>query len=340
MRHLRRLAFWLIVTLLGTGLSLLVSGWIFNATLSDKNVVKAWIVTSGIYDEFIDEVVTGSLQEVGTKDQTIDSLLLQKAASQAFPPKLLQESTESVLDGAYDWLDGSKNSVQFTLDFTEAKATYADALATLAEDRINNLPECTTSQLQAINAYDLFSSTCAPPEPVYQTAIAQIQQEITASTSFLPDPIIKGADIGLPIGGETKTIEDAFPFAPLVYQLLKNSVTIAVALIILSISILLLLTRDKLAVLKRVARSLLVAAFTTGISTGFLYYLANITLATGTAQETTLAERIMNPLLEVVARDVLFVSGVFTVIYLLFAISCFVAYKILTKRRLARHLVT
>jgi len=154
--------------MLSSGLSLLFSSWIFNATLADSNVVKNWLSISGVYDGFVDEVADSSNEQIVETGQTIDTVALQKAANQAFPPGLLQTSAESLLDGMYNWLDGSKDSVEFTLDFSTAKSDYSAALAAQAQDRILSLPDCNASQLATLESVDLFSLPCAPPESVYQ----------------------------------------------------------------------------------------------------------------------------------------------------------------------------
>jgi hypothetical protein len=333
MRFLRHLTIWLATTLLGTGLSLLLSGWIFNATLADRDVAKNWINSSGIYVGFVDEAVSSSTDEAADSDQTIDPALLLSASNQAFPPDLLQTSTESVLNGVYDWLDGSKDSVEFTLDFTVAKSIYVSTLGIEIQSKVDSLPACSQSQLATIGSIDLFSLECAPPSDVYQPAIAELQQDLLVSDEFLPNPIITAADIELPLNGNQTTVEDALPLAPVIYQLLRAGVVIAVGMIILSIGVLAWITHDKLAVLSKVARSLFIAALTAGIMTGFLYYIAQSASSATLAGDTTFIERITGPLIEVAAHDVLQIARVFTIVYLILAVSFYATYRRIARRR-------
>src|SRR5690606_28069006 len=104
--------------------------WTINATFGDRNVVKNWFSNSGVYDNIVDSVVRETekgIENSEEKDgQNIDTESLSNAATSTFTPDVLRSSLEEVLDGTYDWLDGTTPNLAFSLDFTEQKVAFAD----------------------------------------------------------------------------------------------------------------------------------------------------------------------------------------------------------------------
>ncbi|HLC91966.1 MAG TPA: hypothetical protein VJC09_02855, partial [Candidatus Saccharimonadales bacterium] len=108
-------------------------------TFHSPDKIEKSLSDSGVYSTFVDS----ALQEVqkAVKDNPDNSEVpiadpaIKAAAKQAFTPQLLQTSTESVLNGTYDWLAGKTAEPNFKIDLTNAKQTFANGVGAAAAER-------------------------------------------------------------------------------------------------------------------------------------------------------------------------------------------------------------
>ncbi len=324
-RTLKKLLLWSLIGVVSLSLSLLVSGWVFADTIGSKSVVKNWIATSGIYDSFVSEVVNSSESEVITDSndgQTIDRKVLETAASSAFPPALLQDSTENVVDGSYNWLNGTNESLEFSINFMQAKTDYAKSIRSQAEARLASLPQCTQSQLQSLGSIDPFSIPCKPPASVTDSAVLDLEKSIITAEDFLPDPTLTADDITITRNGTDQTIDQVIPYAPALFQFLLLARYLALVLIVVSIGLVVYLHSNKVLALRRIGKIVALSAFTNAVFSGFLYYASrNIDKSTDNLE---FAQRIIQPLVKVISADVFRITIVFTLMYAVVAIGFYV----------------
>ena len=134
---------------------------------SPKKIEKS-LSDSGVYSTFIDS----ALKEVNKSNKSgndnsnipITDPAIKEAANKAFPPTLLQQTTENVLNGSYDWLTGKTTGPSFKVDLRQAKQTFAQSVGEAAKQRLVKLPACTAAQLQKLSSdIDPFSVLCRPP---------------------------------------------------------------------------------------------------------------------------------------------------------------------------------
>lgn len=108
-------------------------------------------------------------------------------------PEWLQENVEKVIDSTYIWLDGGGQIPEFTIDLTEIKTNIVDESTDYLIDSINNLPDCSESEMKEIesgswNPYDM---NCKPSDfeaSAYEEEMRiKIQEELDKNESLEKD---------------------------------------------------------------------------------------------------------------------------------------------------------
>lgn len=161
--------------------------------------VKKIINDSGIYNN----AVTAALNQAKNVTSDNGSLPLtdpsiQAAATSTFTPQTLQNYSNQVIDGVYDWLNGKTAQPDFKIDLSSLKSTFAQQVAKAAETKAAALPTCSSAdQISSYN--DVFSSTCLPPNVTPAEAGSEASSAILNGQGFLDNPVItannvKGSD--------------------------------------------------------------------------------------------------------------------------------------------------
>lgn len=202
-------------------------------TFNSPEKIEKSLNDSGVYSTF----VSGTLQEVqkqNDKDNTNDELggndvpvgdpAIIAAANKAFPPQLLQDTTENVLDGTYKWLKGEVKTPDYTIDFTAAKQTFAQGVGDAAEQRLNGLKVCTAAELKAMGTnadVDAFKVTCRPPSLNVAAEKAKIISNLANSKDFLGTPKLTAQNMQKDDNG--KTFFENASQAPTIYKWVNAS---------------------------------------------------------------------------------------------------------------------
>ncbi len=187
--------------------------------------LKQSIVDSKLYDSFVDSVLQASIDasenQVQGQSFPLSDPEIQSAAKKAFPPELLQNNLEQVIDGTYAWLDGTTAEPKFSVDFGDAKQTFAAGVGDFAVRRFNSLPACTIGQLQSLDpSIDPFNVPCQPPGVTAAMVQAQVVNEIQTSEEFLPKPVITPET--MPADESGQTFAQQLSGAPGAMQTLKK----------------------------------------------------------------------------------------------------------------------
>src|SRR5690349_5829542 len=82
-------------------MSAALSAWILVATLQvtilNRDVVKSWLATSGVYNQALGNLVQVSTNNSGT-DTLITGTVLQNTLNKTFPASYIQQNTNKVID--------------------------------------------------------------------------------------------------------------------------------------------------------------------------------------------------------------------------------------------------
>jgi hypothetical protein len=265
MRHVRKFFLFIASSLLVTLLVSTATFWIFNNTVGDRTVVNQWFNDSGIYDNFIDEVVSATTKQTSDYPDvaSIDAETLSGAAGEAFSAEFLQATLESALDSGYNWLEQDTEKLELSLDFTEVKNSFATALGDSVISKAESLPACDTFDFPS--ELDIFSAECLPPGADPSALAEDFKSSILASEDLLPDPIIDAEDIKFSSNDGEKRIDEAFNKAPDWYRTATSMAWVFTGLSILAIVGVVFLAATRRKGLFHITKSLALAALSVSI---------------------------------------------------------------------------
>lgn len=185
--------FWraLLASLLSLACTLAVSAFVtlqtINDTLLSRGEVKTWLIDSSTYERLLPDLLASD----PTTQQQLAALgndALQQASRtafiQTFPTGFVQQSTEKIIDGTYDWLDSKASSVQFEIDATGYKEAFITNLATQIEPQLAALPRCTS-----LAQFNATSPRCLPPGVTAAQAAESVATDVSNQALIFSRPI-------------------------------------------------------------------------------------------------------------------------------------------------------
>jgi multisubunit Na+/H+ antiporter MnhG subunit len=195
--------------------------------------IKKILSKSGIYGSAVDQVlhenqkVSANGNEVSLTDPAIKA-----AAQKSFSPKVVQDTTEKIIDGTYDWLSGKSSQPTFNVDLSAAKATFASNVGAAATERASTLPVCPGRTLPSTT--DPLNITCVPRGITPAQIGAEAQNDVLHSEGFLDNPVITPDQFKN--SGSSQTIfNDQLKNLPDQYKRIKATPVILIILSILAI---------------------------------------------------------------------------------------------------------
>lgn len=333
MNILRKFALFVVSSSLVGLLLLSAVFWTLNNSFASRDVVKDWLVQSGAYDNFIQEVVRDTEQQVENDPEvsSIDKALLTKVASKAFTAEYLQTTFESAIDSSYDWLEGDTEDLELSIDLSSAKTTFAEALGREVTAKADSLPQCTLQNLPASTSIDIFSAVCIPPGLDIEAQSSEFTNSVLASEDFIPDPTINAEDIKIDQDGTEKPLTEVLDQAPTWYRVITNGVWVSVALSLLAITSIVFLSVSKRKGLLHIAKAFMVAGALLAL---MAYFSQKIPLNFGDKGEATsgFSERIIVPFFEQALDTISSLYYTFALVYIAITLVILIA-LFLTKKR-------
>jgi len=231
--------------------------FVFSTPSSVQDALKQ----SGVYDQFVDLVLDASAKE--NKDAQAQELLnnadIRAIAKQAFNPELLERSSNNIVTGVFDWLNGKTPQPQFTLDLSSAKTTLTQKLSEFAEKRAAGLPTCTAAQLQTLDlSGNLLTIPCLPPGVTAAEIGTRFSDQLLTNADFLDKPVITNQTLTDQNNG--KPITDNVQSVPEAYQAAQKIRWAVLGLLIILGLLLVFARRDRRAGLRHVAWALITTA--------------------------------------------------------------------------------
>ena len=191
---------------------------------------------SGIYSVFTQNTI---------EEQTTSTILavnepgVQTAIQQAFPPSLLEEDANKIIDGTYDWVQGRTATPHFTVDLTEPRAQLADRIATYVAQKTAALPQCSTQaslQLAQAGTTNLnpYTLTCRPAGVSSDQLASQARQEVLSSDIF-STPVLTADSIkndkGESLSEQLKAVPQAYTW--MIYTLYGTGIVAVLAIVLI-----------------------------------------------------------------------------------------------------------
>jgi hypothetical protein len=280
---------WLLALVIGAALGM----WIFtatvNATVANREVVKNWLAKSGTYEKILEHSDKFVRPDEAKANGIVTAEDIKQAFAKTYDATYLKDSTNTVIDATYDWMDGTAQAIEFSIPVQEKSAEFSQNLMDQIMPKLLALPQC-TGRIQTTTQI-----TCLPPgvEPIdYAEQLTQQQ--------FIKDPITH------------ESLKDAFKEVPRTDLLPQAMVLIHILMWALPLASLVLgalyvaASPDKLRGIIHVARQLTISASITLVGGLFLWFASpSVNLATGVdEQQLAIANAVVNPLARTVLPDV------------------------------------
>lgn len=192
--------------------------------------IKQTLAQSGVYNSVVANALEQAQNSAGATNQiSLNNADVKQAAQDAFSPQVVRQSTEEVIDGVYDWLNGKTAQPDFNVNLTDNKASFAEKVGQAAQQRAFTLPTCKVAPSSA----DPLNVTCLPPGVTPAQVGVQAKNAALNVQGFLEHPNITPASIKSSDSGQSVFESGALKDAPERYQKVKKSPTILLILTVL-----------------------------------------------------------------------------------------------------------
>lgn len=293
MNILQGIGRWLCAFLMSVALSTWIFVATFQVTLLNRDVVKTWLASSGVYNQALGNIVHVS-SDTSTTNSLITEPVLQNALKQTFPASYIQQSTNTAIDAAYNWLDGTAGKINFTIPVQDKASEFSANLATQLEPILAKLPTCGTFTVQNSNG----AITCLP-RGISAADYAKQLTQLANSNDFLGKPLTQNNF------GNNATQYNALPAAAQWNHMLFWLLPIVWAVLG---GLYVLLSDSKLRGLGHVGRQATINSAITLLGGLLLWYvstsidLSNM-LSQGDAEQAAAVHSIVNPLARTILPD-------------------------------------
>lgn len=282
--------------ILYSAVGIMVTLWIVaavtQATLLNRQVVKRWFATSGVYQNLVASAI--NLQPM---QGFVNQNDIKGALQSTYTPDYIQKQTETAIDATYDWIDGKTPNINFSLPVQDKRNDFIANLQKGLLPRIQALPTCTSAS-QVSSA----TPTCLPPGSTAQD-IAKQYSQLSDSSDFLNKPI---SPESMAQSGQAPS--NNLSYIPKLASATRMSVYILPILIIICGAGYALLTSDKLLGVIIIGRRIFFQGLILTIAGGGIWYLGTHIDITGTADGDTaqlaLVKGLINPVLQHVVPDI------------------------------------
>ncbi|HET8992117.1 MAG TPA: hypothetical protein VFN31_03740 [Candidatus Saccharimonadales bacterium] len=149
----------LIVSLFGFAVSISLS-----SAFVSPNHLKTWIQQSNFYDSFINKAkhdTANSLGGIPLNPQLNAEISADLKAS--LPKPQFNNDTNTIIDSNYSWLKGNGSKPDFNISIAQPKLDFAGRFANYVDQRYENLPKCTVSEIAKLNSTNPLTLTCQIP---------------------------------------------------------------------------------------------------------------------------------------------------------------------------------
>lgn len=322
MQVVKRIARTLTIVIFALCLPLFLVTAAITFTFGTPETLKNALHETEVYDRFVDNTFA-ALQQADEEDQEepeqgsvpIDNQIVRDAVDAAFPPPLLRQSAEAIIDGIYRWLAGEVERPDFRVDLTDAKQTLAQSLADQSLKRLEGLPVCSADQLAEVDVqdFDPFNVPCRPPGLDLTAKHHEFLTEVADSQELLPNPVITA---------DTFVSEDEQdPFEnerlPTIFQWSRRLPWIFAAITVLSGALALGISPHRRRTTRTIAKILLIIGLISFVGSVLIaLVLGNVKPGEGNSPSDVqgLAFGLVLHLLAALSRTAALISGIYTTV--------------------------
>lgn len=213
--------------------------------ITNRENPKQWIEGSGIYENAADLLVEALPVP---KDADLDIPIDLDVTADLVSPEFAKETVEAAIDGIYDFLDGTTETLTISLGLDTFQGKYEEFLGQMASETFgvdvgdfNSLPACTTeqvAQLEAGNAAAL-SEPCLPPDIDLDALFKGTLETFESEESFLP-----GEKVGdeFQFSPEMNIAQDTLERVQYVYRIVEKLHWIILGILLVLVPLVIIIT--------------------------------------------------------------------------------------------------
>lgn len=288
MHILRTLGRGLLIVLISITLAVWISLSTMYMTVLQRDVVLGWVEKSGAYDNLVSSIVQLMPTE-GDDKQFLGESAIRTAIERTLTPAFIKQSTESVLNASYDWLEGKSQTITFSIPLNEKRPELQKQIALAVEPQIAALPVCASKFNTATEV------TCVPQGTSAKAMSEDLARRAVESTDFLKDPLTE------------KTFQEAnIPSFELLRWFMQVALYFVIGLPIFAlicIFLYVLLYDQKIVGLRIAARRIFFSTILTVIMGGLLWGMSR-QISLGAFGDQAIITRIVDPLFHQIASHV------------------------------------
>jgi hypothetical protein len=212
-------------------------------TLLDKIFIASTFEKSGIYEKLPKLILENSATNPTQTEQNKQILNeLSPVIEKSIPPELLQKNVEQFIGASFVWLDGGTENIQQNINTKEFEKTLRKNINSFLNEKIDGLPVC--SSAKEIQSFNPFTSGCKPPDALLQANQKEYVDDFIDQLPLLGEDS-KASAVNV---SSAEAAQSAYTVAKTVHFYIG-------ALIVLLVASLLVLSKKKYIMLRRVGHS-------------------------------------------------------------------------------------
>lgn len=256
----RRFGLGLVTFVCALSVSALIGLLTMQQTLFNRDVVKGWLRTSGVYAKAVDALAQSPQGNGGQIGGLLSAKDTSQALKQTFTPGYVQQQTETVLDKAYDWVDGKSDSITFSLPINEKRDELIANLAKVILPHAAALPLC-----NRLSAFSPDMVNCRPSIVSADEFARTLAAQGVGGSPFLSQPLTQDTIAQTTAGSTQSPPAAATTQIPTLAGWNRSLMVILPIIIALCLPATFLLAYDKLRAFRHLSRRIFWgSALTTG----------------------------------------------------------------------------
>jgi hypothetical protein len=256
MSFLRSLVLGLSNLLLGLYLFLLATTITLMLTIASPAFIKSTLDKSGFYKNIVSSGL--KLASVQASDPTnFDSQIIDKLTptiKEVLNPTFLQTNAEQLIDGFGHWASDKVNAPDFSLDTAALRANLNQQLAVFLSQQLSELPNCPKNN--DVSSYDLMTTACNPPIVLSQADFIKAADGFTANIPLINQNQLSFKDFDTKGAAHNNKTWQKIPTG---YKILSYIPLISGVLSIISIVLIIILSRNRIRGWRVVGHAFIVA---------------------------------------------------------------------------------
>jgi len=140
------------------------------------------------------QLLTASNRALVTALDELSDRKLENLFEMLLPPRMIKDSLEEIDDGFFDWLNSSKDTIEFEFDTTGWKENTLENIAPVADLIFDELPTCSAEEFIGMSGLMEGDSIeeinpCRPPDELYSIVVKSIEGQVSDFLDSKPDVI-------------------------------------------------------------------------------------------------------------------------------------------------------